>query len=393
MIDSMYLVVAGGISGFLVLVVLLTVRRMWPVFAYAYSNARISAMEARLLSISRIRDIGSQKSVEDGLGLLSGTDYAEIDDVDSGNCDMAFSQCFVRHISDVQKFSPKLSAPVANYYLREWEIYNVLNAMRIVMNDIEIGKDDVCYNFVDVPALGCKRMSDVIFSEDVASAVEKLKGTEYYRIIDEYLRKYPEGKENPAMLDAMLDKYNILKLYEDGERSIVRRGFLRKRKQRIMNPVDSMVVRNFCALRADILNIIVALRLIMEKADANENREQFVPIGLFIDTDKRDKLRMVDNVEEVLGIVAGTPYEEAFKNGFNEFRKSGKINGIVRRLDDFLLDYVRDMAQDYAFSIAVMLRYMALKRREMILLRSIFKGIADDVRFDIDDDFRVVRED
>ncbi|MCK5698607.1 MAG: V-type ATPase subunit [Candidatus Aenigmarchaeota archaeon] len=395
MIDGMYLVVAGGISGFLVLVVFLTLRRMWPVFAYAYSSARLSAMEARFLSVSRIRDVGGQKSVEDAFGLLSGTDYSGMNDIDSRNCEMTFNQYFVGNLMDVGKFLPKMSSPVVNYYLREWETYNVLNAMRIVMNDIEIRKDEICYNFVDVPALGCSRMSEVVFSEDVASAVEKLKGTEYYGIIDEYLRKYPEGGENPAVLDAMLDKHNILRLYEDAERSVVRRGFLRRRKgkERSMNAVDSMVVRNFCGLRADVLNIVVALRLILEKEDADENHEQFVPVGLFMDQDKRDKLGEACDVSGVLGVVAGTPYGEAFKNGFNEFQKNGKIDGIVRRLDDFLVDYVRDMAQGYAFSVAVVIRYMALKRREMLLLRSVFKGIADDVRFEVDDGFRVIAED
>ncbi len=393
MIDGMYLVVAGGISGFLVLVVFLTLRRMWPVFAYAYSSARLSAMEARFLSVSRIRDVGGQKSVEDALGLLSGTDYSGMNDIDSRNCEMTFNQYFALHVMDVRKFLPKVSSPVVNYYLREWETYNVLNAMRIVMNGIEIRKDEICYNFVDLPALGCSRMSEVVFSEDVASAVEKLKGTEYYGIIDEYLKKYPRGEENPAVLDAMLDKHNILRLYEDAERSVVRRGLFRKSEQRSMNAVDSMVVRNFCGLRADVLNIVVALRLILEKEDVDENHEQFVPVGLFIDQDKRDKLREACDVSGVLGVVAGTPYGEAFGNGFNEFQKSGKIDGIVRRLDDFLVDYVRDMAQGYAFSVAVVIRYMALKRREMLLLRSVFKGIADDVRFEVDDGFRVTLED
>ena len=392
MIDAMYLVVAGGICGFLVLVLFFTLRSMWPVFAYAYSNARLSAMEARLLSVSRIRDVGGQKSLEDALGMLSGTDYSGMSDVDSRNCEMAFNQYFVGHVMDVGKFLPKMSEPVVNYYLREWETYNVMNAMRIVMNGIEIEKDDVKFNFVDVSGFGANRMSEVVFSEDVASAVEKLKGSEYYGIIDEYLRKYPRSEENPAVLDAMLDKHNILRLYEDAERLVVRRGFLRNRKHRSMNAVDSMVVRNFCGVRADVLNIVVALRLIPEKEDGDDD-EQFVPVGLFIDQDKRDKLRMVEDVSGVLGVVAGTPYEEAFRNGFNEFQKSGKIDGIVRRLDDFQADYVRDMGQGYAFSAAVVIRYMALKRREMLLLRSVFKGVADDVGFEVDDGFRVGLED
>ena len=391
MIYAMYLVVGGVIFGFLVLVLFFTLRSMWPVFVYAYSNARLSAMEARLLSVSRIRDVGGQKSLEDALGLLSGTDYSGMNDVDSRNCEMAFNQYFVGHVMDVGKFLPKMSSPVVNYYLREWETYNVLNAMRIVMNGVEIEKDDVKFNFVDVPALGCSRMSEIVFSEDVASAVEKLEGSEYYGIIDEYLRKYPEGDENPAVLDAMLDKHNILRLYEDAERSVVRRGFFRKRKQRCMNAVDSMVVRNFCGVRGDVLNIVVALRLILEKEEGDD--EQFVPVGLFIDLDKRDKLGEARDVTGVLGVVAGTPYEEAFRNGFNEFQKSGKIDGIVKRLDDFVFDYVKDMGQGYAFSAAVAIRYMALKRREMLLLRSVFKGIADDVHFEVDDGFRVGLED
>ncbi len=390
MIEPIYLIVAGSISCVLVLVLFFIFRSMWPVFMYAYSNARLSAMEARLLSLSRMREIGRQKSLQDAFGMLAGTDYSEIQGVDSGNCEMGFNQYLVEHVLEVQKFSPKMSTPLVNYYLREWEIYNVLNAMRIVMNDIEIEKDEIKYNFVDVPGLGCNMMSDVVFSKDVASAVEKLRGTQYYKIIDEYLSKYgDEGKH--AVIESMLDKHNILRLYEDAGKQVVGAGW--RRKHANMNTVDSVVVRDFSGMRADVLNIAVALRLIFEKADMDENCEQFVQIGLFMDKDKRDELRMADDVMGVLGIVAGTPYEEAFNNGFNEFRKTGKIDGIVSRLDDFLVDYVKDMAQSYAFSVAVMLRYMALKRREVFLLRGVFKGISDDVRFEIDDGFRVVSED
>ncbi len=394
MIDATYLVVAGAIFGFLVLVIFLTLHTMWPVFVYAYSCARLNAMEARLLSASRVREIGEQKSLEDAFGLLSSTDYSTLEDIDSRNCEMKFNQFFIRHIIDVKKFSPDMTRPVVNYYMREWETYNVLNAMRIVINDIAIEKDDISYNFVDVPALGCSRMSEVVFSEDVASAVENLKGTEYYDMIDEYLRKYPKGEENLDVLEAMLDKYNILRLYEDAEISIVKRSFLRlqKRKQRSINAIDSMVVRNFCGIRADISNIIVALRLVPEKKDNDVNHDQFMPIGHFMDEDKRDALRRVDDVSGILSVVAGTPYEEAFNNGFNEFKKTGRIDGIVSRLDDFQVDYVKDMAQGYAFSTAVLIRYLMLKRREMILLRSVFKGIADGARFEINDDLRVVGE-
>ncbi len=397
MIEPVYVVVAAVLVFFAVFF-LVVIRRLWPVFTYAYSNARLAAMDARLFSGARVREIAGKKSVKDALEVLSGTDYSIVCDADTGNYERVFNQYFVDHVLVVRKFSPKMAAALFNFYAREWEIYNVKNALRIVMSDRAPGKDDVKHCFADVNGFGFDKMSEVVSCGDVAGALEKLKDTVYYPVIDKYLGKYREV-ENAGALETMLDKYNILRLYEDAEPQPVRglRRFLMGKKavngRAHMNAIDSFVVRNYAGMTADVLNISVALRILLEKGNMDVESEQFVPAGLFIDSEKRDELCSIQNVEDVSRIVSGTPYEEGFRNGLNEFKKTGRIDGILRRLDNLALEHVKAMALNYPFSIAVAVRYMALKRNEVFLLRSIFKGISDNVKFEIDEDLRVVLED
>ncbi len=397
MIEPVYAVVAAVLVFFAVFF-LVVIRRLWPVFAYAYPNARLAAMEARLFSGARLGEIAGEKSVKDAFEVLSGTDYSKICDADAGDCERVFNQYFVEHVLEVRKFSPKMAMPLFNFYVREWEIYNIRNALRIVMNDGAPGKDDVKHCFVDVSGFGFDKMNEVVSSGDIAEALGKLKDTVYYPVIDEYLGKYREA-ENAGALEAMLEKYNLLRLYEDAEPQPVR-GFLRffgdkkaLNGRAHMNAIDSFVVRNYAGMTADVLNISVALRILLDKGNRDVESEQFVPAGLFIDSEKRDELCSIQNVEDVSRIVSGTPYEEGFRNGLNEFKKTGKIDGILRRLDDLALEHVKAIALSYPFSIGVAVRYMALKRNEVFLLRSIFKGISDNVNFEIDEDLRVVLED
>ncbi|MFH1127564.1 MAG: V-type ATPase subunit [archaeon] len=398
MIEPIYVVIVGGIIGFIILTIFLSVSKVWPLFVYAYSNARLSAMEVRLLTLSRMREIASQKSVKSAIEALSNSDYSKMDNVEicSKNPQMAFDQYLVDHIVEVQKFSPKITMPLFNYYLREWEIRNLLSLMHIVINKIPVDKDDAVKYFVDAGALGHDKMKEIVFTNDVALAIEKLKDTEYYPVIDGYFKKY--GGNNTGMLDAMLDKYNIVKLHDDAARGVLGGDMMRLfggKKSAVdhnMNKADSFVIHNYARTRADILNIIVAMRLILSKADADEYREQFIPFGLFISPEKLKAMMSAEKIENMGVIMAETPYEETFKNGLNEFLKTGKIDGIARRLDDYLVGHVKAMARENQFSIAVMLRYMALKRNEVMMLGSIFKGITDSVRFEIDDDMRIVME-
>ncbi len=397
MIEPVHVVILAVLVFFAVFF-LLVIRRLWPVFAYAYPNARLAAMDARLFSGARVREIAGEKSVNDAFEVLSGTDYNKICDADTSDCESIFNQYFIDHVLEVRKFSPKMAMPLFNFYVREWEIYNVKNALRIVMSDGAPGKDDVKHCFVDVSGFGFDKMNEVVSCEDIAGALGKLKDTVYYPVIDEYLKKCHD-EENPGLLEAMLDKYNLLRLYEDAEPQPVRglRRFLTGKKthdgRAHMNAIDSFVVRNYAGVKADVLNIGVALRILLEKRIPDVESEQFIHAGLFIDSEKREKMRSLNDIENLGKIVSGTPYEEGFRNGLNEFKKTGKIEGILRRLDDLALEHVKAMALNYPFSIAVMVRYMALKRNEVFLLRSIFKGISDNVTFEIDDGMRVVAED
>ncbi len=116
--EYIIVIVAGLIFAFAILF-FLTIRSLKPIFLYAYTNARLTAMEARLLPKARIKEIAMQKSSGKVIEMLSSTDYSRIKDIDAKNCEMRFSEYFVNHLYEVRKFAPKTASPVLEYYMRE----------------------------------------------------------------------------------------------------------------------------------------------------------------------------------------------------------------------------------------------------------------------------------
>lgn len=373
--EYILIIVAGLIFAFAILF-FLTIRSLKPVFLYAYPNARLTAMEARLLPKARIKEIAMQKSCPKVkvIEALSSTDYSLIKDIDAKNCEMRFSEYFVSHLYEVRKFVPKTASPVLEYYMREWEIQNILNSLRIVANNIAFDKEDIQYNFVDTDKFGRTAVQNIISSKDITEALEKLKGTAYWQTISDHLSKYP-GDRNLGILESMLVSYSLMKLHDDAAGTDIR-----------MTHTDKIIIKDYVGVKADILNIVTAIRSCLRKAaDSDCRQHEMVQAGLFITPEKRESLCKSGTLDDIESIVSKTLYEEAFHEGLNEFKKTGKIDGFEERLNSCMTDYTKDLAIRYPFSIAALIGYATLKRREVFLLRSIAKGISTNVSLDIGD--------
>ena len=249
--------------------------------------------------------------------------------------------------------------------------------MRIVANNVAFDKEDIQYNFVDTEKFSRMAVQNIISSKDMTEALEKLKGTEYWQTVSHYHSKHPMDR-NQGILESMLVSYSLMKLYEDAHRN----------EAKMISP-DSMIIKDYAGFRADVLNIITAIRSCLRKADSSRWLPEMIPLGLFITPEKREALGKSTTLDDIESIISKTLYEEAFHEGLNEFKKTGKIDGFEERLDSCLAEHTKDMAIRYPFSIAVLLGYTTLKRREVFLLRSIAKGICTNVLLDIGDFGRV----
>ncbi len=245
--------------------------------------------------------------------------------------------------------------------------------MRIVANNIAFDKEDIQHNFADVENFGRMAAKNIISSKDITEALEKLKGTAYWQTISEYISKHP-GDRNLGILESMLVRYSLMKLHDDATGN-----------ETGMIASDSMIIKDYAGFRADVLNIDTAIRSCLRKADSDIWQHEMVPLGLFLTPEKREALGHTRTLEDNEGIISKTLYEEAFHEGINEYKKTGKIDGFEERLDSCLTEHTKDLAIRYQFSIAVLLRYATLKRREVFLLRSIAKGMCTNVSLDIGD--------
>lgn len=380
--EPLYMIIAGVIVGIIVFAFFI-LRSIMPLLVYAYPNARISAIEARLLPAAKVRETAKKKSIQDAFESLSGTDYSKMN-LEPDNVEMSFNQYFVDHIADVWKFSPKSTQPIFEYYLREWDIYNVKNALHAAFSNSDFLRDEVKRSFVNVNRIGLDKACDIASSSSVSEAAEKMKDTEYYPVIAGHIKEYG-GNKNTGMLDCLLDKYNISRLCDDAKE--------RHKKRRNTNNADSTIIGNYCCAVADFLNINIALRSIFEGWDTTLCREQIINSGLFINDEKRERMFSCSDIECVRSVVCETAYKDAFNNGYNEFKKTGRIDGILDRIEDIVSEHIKELSLRYPFSAAVVARYLMLKKKEVLLLRSVFKGIKDNVRFEIDDDMKVAEGD
>jgi V/A-type H+-transporting ATPase subunit C len=335
------------------------------VLKYAYLNAKVRSMRARLLTKDNIYALLGSKEIEEVARLLE--KYAYKIDLKSGEInaielERVIIRNFIKEIEEILRYSPEDVKNILVDLLKKFEIHNlkvILNAkeMNMPFSDIE----QYLIPFRELNEELCKTLIEEAMNvEEIVELLELYGKSEYREILEEPLEEYREsGLLLP--LEIALDKYIYQLLWEDAS---------------IFSGIDRKIINELLGAELDIINIKTAIRCKMHKLELENAKKYFLPYGYIFRKEDLERIYALHTLDEMVNIFAVYPYREALLNAFNIFKKEGDLLLLEVGFEKLLMNINKRILQKHPspFNIGVVMSYVNLKWMEVKNLRAIIIG-------------------
>ncbi|MBP1911820.1 V-type ATP synthase subunit C [Thermococcus stetteri] len=327
-----------------------TYKILWKYTPYSYPNARVRAMEAKLLTEQRFNELAESRTLQNFVASLEDTDYKEtLSNVSSYSVEeieRALDASLAKTYELMFKILPKRSRDFFRLLLEEWDVRNIANVVKAKLVN-EPASDYVIELGPMLPKV--KAMAEAKTLEEILVILE---GTPY---------EEPYQKLIMGNIDVRTFETELYRIYYG---KLLNYALSRKDDERT-------ILTEFVKLRIDKLNVMTILRAKMAGLSAEEIRPMLIEGGYL----KLDSLLHVDSLDMALAELDSTRYGEIIREVREDAEKD--ISVIERAFEDYIIRKISELDRFYPLSIAAPLAYILKKEREVRKLRAMVKLIGD----------------
>lgn len=320
---------------------------------YSYPNARINAMEAKLITDQRINELAESRTLQNFIVNLEDTDYKVHLTAVSGEDPVEIEKAFERALAStyflMSEILPKRVSGFFRLLLEEWDARNIANVVKAKFRG-EVASDYVIEIGTMVPKV--KAMAEAKTMEEILVILE---GTPY----EEYYQKLLLGEIDIRKFETLVYRTYYQKLLDY--------ALSKKDEERV-------ILEEFVRTKIDIRNIVTVLRAKKAGLPAEAIREHLIPGG----SAKLDTVINVDDLSMALAELDATKYGKVLRDVREKIEND--IGVVERALNDYLLTRMRELTRFYPLSVATPLAYILEKEREVRKLKALAKLIADGVK-------------
>ncbi|WP_297418631.1 V-type ATP synthase subunit C [Thermococcus sp.] len=317
---------------------------------YSYPNARIKAMEARLLTEQRFNELAESGTLQDFAVSLEDTDYrnyfVEIQSYNVESIERAFEEALAGTYEMMAKILPKRVNPFFKLLLEEWDVRNITSVIKA--------------KFAGEPAEDY--VMEIGFMFPRANAIAEAKSIEEILVILEGT-PYEEPYQK-LLLDEIDVRTFETELYRMHYRKLLNYALSKKDEERT-------ILEEFVRLKIDKMNILTVLRAKAAKLPAEEIRPMLIPGGSI----KLESLLHVEDLGMALAELDSTKYGPVIRDVREEVERD--LGVLEKVLNGYMLKRMNELNRFYPLSVAAPLVYILQKEREVKKLRAIAKLISD----------------
>ncbi len=329
-----------------------TYRILWKYTPYAYPNARLNAMEAKLLSEQRFNELAESRTIQNFVVNLEDTDYkthlASVQSDDPIEIERAFERALASTYILLEDILPDRVGGFFRLMLKEWDVRNVANVVKAKMRG-ETAIDYVMDIGTMVPKV--RAMADAKSPEEILVILE---GTPY----EEPYQRLLLGEIGLSEFETAVYRSYYLELLE----------YAQSRKDE-----EREILTEFVRLLIDIRNIMTVLRAKKAGLPAEEARKSIIPGGSI----KLDTMLNVDDIGMALAELDSTRYGKVIRDVRDRIEEDlSVLENVLRK---HALDRMKELTRFYPLSVATPLTYVLEKEREVQKLKALTKMIADGV--------------
>ncbi|NJE76790.1 V-type ATP synthase subunit C [Thermococcus sp. ES12] len=351
---------AGAVSGILnttlavvfVWVGYKTAKIVWKYTPYSYPNARIKAMEAKLLTEQRFNELAESRTLQNFVVNLEDTDYKDyLTDVSAytiEEIERALEKALAGTYELMIKILPKRVSPFFGLMLEEWDVRNIASVVKAKF------AGDVAGDYVMEIGPMLPKVRAMAEAKTMEEILVILEGT-----------PYEEPYQRLLLGEISLQEFET-ELYRMHYGKLLRYALSRKEDERV-------ILEEFVRLKIDKTNILTVLRAKAAGMTAEEIRPLVIPGGSI----KLDPLLHVDDLSMALAELDSTKYGKVIRDVREEVERD--LSVLERALERHILERMNELNRFYPLSVAAPLSYILQREREVRKLRAIAKLIEDGV--------------
>jgi V/A-type H+/Na+-transporting ATPase subunit C len=308
---------------------------------YAYSVARIRALENRLLDRSRIEMMLEAKTAQDVLKILSETDYGAVlaDLQDEYDYERILVAERDNVISLLKKIAP--NPKLISLLIMKYDFHN----MKVLLKAKYLGEESD-HLLVNAGSIDSGVLKGMIEEENFRDLPPLLRSA-----VENTVAEF-QKEEDPQVISFALDKY----LYETLTALAV------EQKSRFL-------IRYF-QMQADLVNVSAYLRV------KNLNKSRDFLEGVLLDNgliEKRVFLQLFmepEPADALIARLANTDYSQIVEEGANVWLKTRSTTHFEKLADNFLMKFIQS-AKMVVFGAEPLLAYLLAKEIEIKIIRMI----------------------
>ncbi len=338
-----------------------------PLRDYAYANARVRAMTARLLDGTAWSRLLSAPDYNHFLSELDETEYgpyveqALLEGIQVTQVDRAFNRILTDHFNKIKGFFEGRPRELVCAVLSRWDLYNlktILRGKQAIVPNSEIVRNLVPIGYLDDVTLGeIAEQPDLRASIDLIAAFSRGWRVRYGAALMTRLREYYR-QHDLAVLESAMDQEHYRDIIE-----VVRGG-----------DSSSLKARRLIALEIDIINHITLLRVSGMDLD-REQLERYYLTGGSMDYRLFQRLARSRDEEELIAALSGKDELKApLQRALAQLDEKGYA-AFQDELDRYQLRQALRMDDD-PLDLGVIIRYIWLKWMEVANLRIAMRGKA-----------------
>jgi V/A-type H+/Na+-transporting ATPase subunit C len=336
-----------------------------PLKDYTYANARVRAMNARLLDEPVYKELLDAPDYNNALGVLENTEYQEdiehfmMEGARPTIMDRAFSRNLVRNFAKIKDFFEGKPEDMVQALLARWDLYNlktILRGMKAL-----IPKAEILRNVVPIGSIELIVLEEIVNQPDVRASIDAIVifgrdwpinyGQAISAHLGEFLREH-----DLAVLELALDKYpyeHVQELLEGGG-------------------ANADLVRQVVDMEIDAINIVTMMRICGVELQGAKVEDYFLPGGILNQRDF-EKIIALGQPEQVYNaMLAKMPYKAPLQAAWERFDERGE-SVFEDEMQKYIIKTCMGMGKD-PLGVGVIIAYMWKKYLEVTNLRIIIRG-------------------
>ncbi len=336
-----------------------------PLKDYAYANARVRAMSARLLDAQAFDNLLTAPDFNHFLSVLDETEYgpyveeAVIEGLRPTLIDRAFNRNLVSNFRKIRNFFEGRPNLLTRAVLARWDLYNLKTILR--GKQAFIANTEISRNMIPMGDFDEVLLEEIISQPDLRAAIDSIymftrdKWIPYGRVLLDNLPLYLH-EHDLAILELPMDRLHYEKVSE------VTEG----------NDSSSIKAKKVVELEIDLINHVTLLRISGMSLRKDQVQGYYLPGGtmsweLFV--------RLAESHDEetlIAALPSSDPYKKALLRAMEIFDEKG-YSAFQDEMERYMIrEAIR--LDDNPLDIGVIINYMWRKYLEVTNLRIIMRG-------------------